>query len=114
MPDTSHQHPMTDLVQSTGALLKSVGRFSIGMSLLAAKQAASFVMPAGTSTPDAASMDDVTRAAGEHLGPVRTAPSARTCSAWSARSTRGRGPKGSGRRRTSDLAIPMTTGEPGG
>jgi hypothetical protein len=114
--DTSHQHPMTDLVQSTGALLKSVGRFSIGMSLLAAKQAASFVMPAGKSTPDAASMDDVTRAAGEHLsGPVRTAfavgTNVQAGVVDAAFNLAGAGPKGQRPQgNTSDLAIPMTTG----
>ena len=33
MSDTINHNPMTDLVQSTGTLLKSVGRFSLGMSL---------------------------------------------------------------------------------
>src|ERR1051326_3237417 len=104
------------LVQSAGELLKSVGRFSIGMSLLAAKQAASLVMPADTSTTGGASLNDVTRAAGRHLaGPVRTAYAIGTNlqagvvdAAFDLAGMRPKGqrPQGS----TSDLAIPMITG----
>jgi hypothetical protein len=114
--DDVNRNPMSDFVQSTGTLLKSVGRFSIGVSLLAAKQAASIVMPAGKSDADAAAMDDVTRAAGQHLtGPVRTAFAVGTNvqagvvdAAFNLAGMRPKGqrPQGS----TFDLAIPLATG----
>jgi len=116
MSETADRTPITELVQSTGALLKSVGRFSIGMSLLAAKQAASLVTPAGRSSANAASIDDVARAAGEHLsGPVRTAfavgTNVQAGVVDAAFNLAGMGPKGQRPQGSpADLAIPMTTG----
>src|SRR6516162_4592598 len=106
---------MSDLMQSTGHLLKSVGRFSIGLSLLAAKQMASVVMP-GKSAPGAPSVDDVERAAGQHLtGPVRTAfavgTNVQSGIVDAAFDLAGMGPKGQlPQGNTSDLAIGLTTG----
>jgi hypothetical protein len=114
--ETTNRNAMSDLVQSTGALLKSVGRFSIGMSLVAAKQAASLVMPAGKSGADASSIDDITRAARQHLsGPVRTAfavgTNVQAGVVDAAFNLAGAGPKGQQPQgATSDLSIPMTTG----
>ena len=60
---------MSDIVESAGDLVKSVGKFSLAMSLLAARQITGLVRP-----KDARSVDDVTRAAGGHMsGVVRTA-----------------------------------------
>jgi hypothetical protein len=104
---------MSDLMQSTGDLLKSVGRFSLGMSLLAARQVVSVVMP-GKSAPDA--VDDVARAAGQHLtGPVRTAfavgTNVQSGIVDAAFDLAGMGPKGQQPHgNTPDLAIAITTG----
>lgn len=116
MSDTVNHNPMTDLMQSTGTLMKSVGRFSLGLSLLAAKQAASLVMPEKKDASGAASVDDVTRAAGEHLsGPVRTAFAVGTnvqagvvdaAFNLAGMGAKGQRPQGN----TSDLAIGLTTG----
>jgi hypothetical protein len=107
---------MTDLLQPTSELLKAVGRFSIGMSLLAAKQAASLVMPAARPAPGASSLDDVARAAERHLsGPVRTAFAVGTnvqsgvidaAFDLAGMGSKGQQPQGDAR----DLAIPMATG----
>jgi hypothetical protein len=60
---------MSDIVESAGDLVKSVGKFSLAMSLLAARQITGLVRPKA-----ARSVDDVTRAAGGHMsGVVRTA-----------------------------------------
>lgn len=61
-----------DAVQSAAALAKSVGRLSVAMSVLAARQATSLLR--SSSAAGASSGDDVARAAREHLsGPIRTA-----------------------------------------
>jgi hypothetical protein len=65
---------VADMVQTTGDLAKSVARFSLAISLLAARQVASLVMPSGDSGRRKSSLDEVTRAAGNQLsGAVRTA-----------------------------------------
>ncbi|HEY2150906.1 MAG TPA: hypothetical protein VGH34_08865 [Vicinamibacterales bacterium] len=62
---------MTDMMQSTGDFMKSVGKFSLAMSLLAARQVTSLVSRPKPGTP---SLDEVTKAAGGQLsGAVRTA-----------------------------------------
>ncbi|HEX4567246.1 MAG TPA: hypothetical protein VH138_11480 [Vicinamibacterales bacterium] len=115
MSETIHHNPLTDLMQSTGTLLKSVGRFSLGMSLLAARQAASLVTPE-KGTSGGASMDDVTRAAGQHLsGPVRTAfavgTNVQAGVVDAAFNLAGMGPQGQRPQgNASDLAIGMTMG----
>ena len=115
MPQTVDGTSMSDLMQSTGDLLKSVGRFSLGMSLLAAKQVASAVMP-GKSASGAAAVDNVARVAGEHLsGPVRTAfavgANVQSGIVDAAFDLAGMGPKGQRPQgNTTDLAIPITTG----
>ena len=115
MTEPANTSSMSDLMQSTGHLLKSVGRFSIGLSLLAAKQMAYVVMP-GKSTPGAPSVDDVERAAGQHLtGPVRTAfavgTNVQSGIVDAAFDLAGMGPKGQlPLGNTSDLAIGLTTG----
>lgn len=115
MPEPVQTKPITDVVQSTGELLKSVGRFSIGLSLLAVKQVASIVMPS-SNTSGSASMDDVARAAGSHLsGPVRTAfavgANVQSGIVDAAFDLAGMGPKGQRPQgNTSELAIPITTG----
>ncbi len=61
-----------DLLHTTGELAKSVGRFSIAVSLYAARQVTSLVSSPRTAEPSA--VDDVERAAGNQLsGAVRTA-----------------------------------------
>ena len=115
---TTQSDAVSGLVQSTGALLKSVGRFSIGISFLAAKQVASLVMPeksaaGGSSSP---SIDDVTSAAERHLsGRVKTAfavgTNVQSGVVDAAFNLAGYGPKGQKPKgNTSDLAIPMATG----
>ena len=60
------------IIQTTGDLAKSVGRFSLAMSLLATRQIVSLVVPSKAPAP--AALDDVTNAAGTQLaGAVRTA-----------------------------------------
>ena len=70
MAQSSNQ--ASGVVHATGELAKSVGRFSLAMSVLAARQAASL---AGTDAKGSrsTSLDDVTQAAGGHLsGALRT------------------------------------------
>ncbi len=63
---------VSDMVQTTGDLAKSVGRFSIALSLFTARQMLSLVSPSRNASGQAA--DDVTRAAGGQLtGPLRAA-----------------------------------------
>jgi len=113
--ETTQSNPVVDLVQSTGALVKSVGRFSIGMSFLAAKQVASLVMPA-KPVPGAPSIADVSSAAERHLsGPVRTAfavgTNVQSGVVDAAFGIAGFGPKGQKPQgNTSDLAIPIRAG----
>jgi len=60
------------MVQTTGDIAKSFGRFSLAMSLLATRQIVSLVAP--SKATGAASLDEVTKAAGSQLsGAVRTA-----------------------------------------
>ena len=103
---------VSDMLQTTGDLAKSVGRFSIALSLFAARQMVSLVSPqaAGHRPP----ADDVTRAAGAQLtGPVRAAYAigANVSSGLvdavfglAGQNPRGEAPEGD----TSGLAIPMT------
>jgi hypothetical protein len=107
------RNPMTEMIQTTGTLVKSVARFSLAMSLFAARQAASLIAPA---TSSASSLDDVSNAAGRQLsGPVRTAFAVGTNvqsgvvdAAFNLAGLRPKRqePKGS----TSELTIPLTTG----
>jgi hypothetical protein len=102
------------MIQTTGDLAKSVGRFSLAISALAARQVASLVTP--VKEPQGSSLDDVTRAAGGQLsGSVRTAYAIGTnISAgvvdaafdFVGLGARGQSPTGS----TSELAIPFTSG----
>jgi hypothetical protein len=104
---------VSDIMHSTGDLVKSVGRFSLAMSLMAARQAVAIV-----ARPKAASgeLDNVTRAAGGHLsGVVRTAFAIGTnvqCgivdAAFDVVGMRPKGQKPSGD--TSALLVPLTTG----
>lgn len=65
---------VTGMMQTTGDLAKSVGRFSLAMSLYAARQVVSMVAPSRGNGAVKASPDDITRAAGSQLsGAVRTA-----------------------------------------
>jgi hypothetical protein len=60
------------IMQTTGDLAKSVGRFSLAMSLFATRQLISLVAP--SKAPGPAALDDVTKAAGSQLsGTLRTA-----------------------------------------
>ena len=112
---TERTNPLTDMMHTTGDLMKSIGRFSLAMSLLAARQAMAIV-----SRPKAASgeLDDVTRAAGGHLsGAVRTAfaiganvQSGLVDAAFDAVGMRPKGQQPSGD--TTALSVPMTTGVP--
>ena len=62
------------MVRTTGDLAKSVARFSLAMSLVAARQIVSFVTPARDGGAKKPSLDDITRVAGNQLtGAVRTA-----------------------------------------
>jgi hypothetical protein len=98
------------LVHTTGELAKSVGKFSLAMSLLAARQMTGLLRP--TDTPV---LDDVTRAAGGHLsGAVRTAFAVGTnvqCGLVDAAfNAVGMGPKGQAPvGDTSALVIPLAT-----
>src|SRR5262245_494037 len=61
------------MMQTSGDLAKSVGRFGLAMSLLATRQAVSFVTPS-KANGHASSLDDITKAAGSQLtGVARTA-----------------------------------------
>lgn len=73
MSETTQQSAgTTGLVQTTGDFAKSVGRFSLAMSLLATRQIVSLVAPSKARGP--VSLDEVTKAAGSQLsGAVRTA-----------------------------------------
>jgi hypothetical protein len=73
MSDSAQQSQATGgIIQTTGDLAKSVGRFSLAMSLLATRQMASMVVPSKEASPS--SMDEVTKAAGNQLsGTMRTA-----------------------------------------
>jgi hypothetical protein len=69
---TEPTKPVSDMLQTTSDLAKSVGRFSIALSLFAARQMVSLVSPSSAGRAPAA--DDVTRAAGGQLtGPLRAA-----------------------------------------
>lgn len=115
---TTQDAPVSGLVQSTGALLKSVGRFSIGMTFLAAKQVASLVTPQkpGTTASGASTMADVASAAERHLsGPIKKAfavgNNVQSGVVDAAFNLAGYGPKGQKPKgNTRDLAIPMGTG----
>jgi hypothetical protein len=108
---TAEHNPDTGIVQTTGELAKSVGKFSLAISLLAARQMAAMV-PRPKDTPV---LDDVTRAAGGHLsGAVRTAFAVGTnvqCGLVDAAfNVIGMGPKGQEPvGDTSALTIPMTS-----
>ena len=66
---TETQNPMTGMVETTGDMIKSVGRFSLAMSLFAARQATSMF-----SDRPGASLDGVSKAARAQLsGMVGTA-----------------------------------------
>lgn len=70
MPETSTS-PVA-AAQSAAALAKSVGRLSVAVSVLAARQASNLVRP--SSEPGGSAADDVTRVAREHLsGTLKTA-----------------------------------------
>lgn len=62
-------------MQTSGDLAKSVGRFSLAMSLLATRQMVSLVTPSKSNgAASQPSLDDITKAAGNQLtGAVRTA-----------------------------------------
>jgi hypothetical protein len=102
------------MIQTTGDLAKSFGRFSLAMSALAARQVTSLVSP--DKEPQTAPLDDVTRAAGSRLsGGVRTAYQVGTNMSagcvdaafdFVGLGAHGQTPTGS----TSELAIPLTTG----
>ena len=78
MPESTHQsHAAAGIMQTTGDLAKSVGRFSLAMSLLATRQIVSLVAPSKAPAP--AALDEVTKAAGSQLtGALRTAYSVGT------------------------------------
>jgi len=110
---TGEQHNSgKGIMQTTGELAKSVGKFSLAMSLLAARQMTAMV-PRPKDTPV---LDDVTRAAGGQLsGAVRTAFAVGTnvqCGLVDAAfdvvgmRPRGQSPVGD----TTALTIPLTTG----
>ena len=73
MSETTQQSNVaTGIMQTTGDLAKSVGRFSLAMSLFATRQIVSLVAP--SKAPGPAALDEVTKAAGSELsGAVRTA-----------------------------------------
>jgi hypothetical protein len=104
----------TGLAQATGELIKSVGRFSLAVSLLAARQVTALF--SGPEAREGGALDDVSRAMGGHLsGPVRTAFAVGTNvqsgvvdAAFSLAGMRPAGQTPTGE--TSGLAIPMTTG----
>lgn len=110
---TETQNPVTGALEATGTLVKSVARFSLAMSLLAARQITTMVAPAKRDDP---SLDTVTNAAGSHLsGAVRTAyavgTNVQSGVVDAAFNLVGFGPKGQAPQgSTSDLAIPMSTG----
>ena len=100
---------MSNMMSSAGDLVKSVGRFSLAMSLLATRQVTAMVRP-----KDAPALDDVTRAAGGHMsGIVKTAFSVGTNvssglvdAAFNlVSSAKGQPPNGD----TSALVIPLST-----
>jgi hypothetical protein len=71
LTEPNASNPATDMLHSTGELAKSVGRFSLAMSLYAARQVGSLISSAKESAPG--SMDEVVRVAGNQLsGAVRT------------------------------------------
>jgi hypothetical protein len=108
---TEPTKPVSDMLQTTSDLAKSVGRFSIALSLFAARQMVSLVSPSSAGRGPAA--DDVTRAAGGQLtGPLRAAyaiganvSSGLVDAAFSlaGQNARGESPAGD----TSGLSIPM-------
>ena len=106
---------MTGMMQSTGDLVKSVGKFSLATALLAARQVTAIVSRP-KDVPSAA--DDVTRAAGGHLsGAVRTAFAVGTnvqCGLVDAVfNAAGMGPKGQAPvGDTTALTVPLMTGIP--
>ena len=72
-PEAADPHPLSGMVQAAGAFAKSLGRFSLAMSLLAARQLTSMIVPSKSSGTSSA-LDDVASAAGRQLsGPLRTA-----------------------------------------
>jgi hypothetical protein len=111
--ETSDRNPVTDMFQAGGALVKSVGRFSLAMSLFAARQVTALVAPA---RPAGAALDDVSEAAGRQLsGPVRTAfavgTNVQSGLVDAAFNLAGFGPRGQAPQDGSaDLAIPLATG----
>jgi hypothetical protein len=101
------------LTQATGDLMKSVGRFSLAMSLFAARQVTTLF---SSTSRSAASLDDVSNAAGSQLsGVVKTAfavgtnvQSGLVDAAFSLVDMRSHGQAPTGE--TSGLSIPMTAG----
>jgi hypothetical protein len=104
-------NPATEMLHSTGELAKSVGRFSLAVSLYAARQVGSLMSSAKESAPG--SMDEVVRVAGNQLsGAVRTmyaigtnVQSGAVDAAFSLMGYGAKGQRPSGD--TSGLAIPM-------
>lgn len=113
MTESSNANPVTDMLQASGTLVKSAGRFSLAMSLLAARQVTALVAP---SKPAGGALDDVSHAAGRQLsGPLRTAfavgTNVQSGFVDAAFDLAGFGPKGQEPQdRSTDLAIPLTTG----
>ncbi len=71
MTEPQASNPATEILHTTGELAKSVGRFSLAVSLYAARQVGSLISSARESAPG--SMDEVVRVAGNQLsGAVRT------------------------------------------
>lgn len=114
MTETNDRNPVIDMFQAGGELVKSVGRFSLAMSLFAARQLSTLVAPA--TKRSTATLDDVSQAAGRQLtGAVRTAfavgTNVQSGLVDAAFNVAGLGPKGdSPQDNSGDLAIPITTG----
>jgi len=102
------------VVTTAGELLKSLTKFSLAVSLFAARQVTGLF--SGSTPREGAAMDDVTRAMGERLtGPLRTAfavganvQGGVVDAAFDLAGMRPHGQKPTGE--TSALSIPMTTG----
>lgn len=113
MAQTSDNNPVIEMVQAGGALVKSVGRFSLAMSMLAARQVSALVAPTKSSGE---TLDGISDAAGRHLsGPVRTAfavgTNVQSGLVDAAFNIAGFGPRGqSPTDGSDDLSIPLATG----
>jgi hypothetical protein len=107
---SSHASTGTGLIDTAGGLVKSVGRFSLAMSLLAARQVTALV-----SRPKDNAMEDVSRAArGQLSGAARTAfavgANVQSGLVDAAFNALGMGPKGQQPNGdTTALVIPLTT-----